>query len=120
VSRIDPAPYLAYFRERARRAAAARTEALARARAAVPAAALTLRARGARRIWLIGSLPRGTFETSSDLDFMTEGLDEPGARAAARDISDLTGLPADVLRAEDMDPAWREHNARFGELLDVT
>lgn len=111
------APYLAHWQGRARCDTEARSAAVARARAAVSDAARILLDHGARRIWLVGSLPRGTFQPSSDLDFMTEGMDEAGARAATRLAADRTGLWVDVLRREGMDPDWRRHHERFGELI---
>jgi predicted nucleotidyltransferase len=118
MSAIDPTPYLPYWRQRAAREMQARAAAVARARSAVPVAVAVLRSHGARRVWLIGSLHRGTFVESSDLDFMTEGLDELAARAAAREARAAAGFPVDVLRREQLDEDWRAHHERFGELFD--
>jgi predicted nucleotidyltransferase len=114
---LDPTPYLAHWRERARQDARQIDEAVARARAAVPQAVATLLAAGARRVWLIGSLARSSFGARSDLDFMTEGLGEREAWKAAGEAADRCGLGVDVLRAEDMDERWRRYHERFGELI---
>jgi predicted nucleotidyltransferase len=114
---LDPTPYLAHWRERARQEAWQVDEAVARARTAVPEAVAALLAAGARRVWLIGSLARGSFGTRSDLDFMTEGLGEREAWKAAGNAADRCGLGVDVLRAEDMDERWRRYHEEFGEMI---
>lgn len=115
---IDPTPYRCYWQEQARREEEAKAAAVSRARAVVPVAVAILRDHGARRVWLIGSLPRGTFEPSSDLDFMTEGLSESGLPAARAAATRGAERWVDVLRIEDLDAAWRGYHERFGELCD--
>ncbi|MBI3183032.1 MAG: nucleotidyltransferase domain-containing protein [Myxococcales bacterium] len=116
---MDISPYIDGWRERARREEQAQAEAVASARQAVPAAAEALRRHGARRIWLIGSLPRGTFRPGSDLDFTAEGMSEDQAWRAAKEAAKVSGHHVDVIRAESLDPEWRRHHERFGEPVDV-
>src|SRR5260221_5053641 len=105
---IDLAPYRAYWQTRARRDEEARTAVVARARTATSTVAKLLTERGARRVWLIGSLPRGAFQPGSDLDFMTEGLGEQAARVAAAEAAERSGFLV-----------WRAYHQRHGELLHV-
>lgn len=114
---IDPSAYVAYWRERERREAGTRQQCTDRARSYVPHAVRILAAHGARRIWLIGSLPRGSFEPSSDIDFMTEGLAGQAAVRAASDAAAQTGMSVDIIRSEELDPEWREYHERFGQVV---
>lgn len=113
---VDVSKYIDGWRERARREEAAREAAVSQARAAVPRAIEVLKRHGAVRIWLVGSLPRGTFRPGSDLDFLVEGLGEEDAWRAASDASDATGLAVDVLRSEALDEEWRAYLKKYGEL----
>lgn len=114
---IDPTPYLEGWRERARAERLDVEKARSRARNALPAIVGVLRARGARRIWLIGSLGRGTFGCRSDVDVMTEGLEESAVGPAEREATERSGLAVDVIRAEALAPGWRRHHETFGEKL---
>ncbi|MFZ5471510.1 MAG: nucleotidyltransferase family protein [Myxococcota bacterium] len=115
---MDVSPYIDGWRQRARLEEQARELAVRMAREAVPRAIAVFRRHGAKRIWLIGSLPRGTFRPGSDLDFMVEGLDEDIAWSVASKAADSTGLGVDVIRFESLDDAWRTYHQRYGELVD--
>ncbi len=106
--------YLEEWRERARREAEASARALEYAHAAVPTVAALLARQGATRVWLIGSLPRGTFQPGSDLDFMVEGMDETATWRAASHAADEVGLGVDVIRAESLATQWREYHTKHG------
>jgi predicted nucleotidyltransferase len=114
---MDVSRYREGWLERARREEEARAESVRVARAALPHAIAVLRRHGAKRIWLIGSLPRGTFRVGSDLDFLVEGLEEEGAWRAASEAADATGFPVDVICSESLDEAWRTYHQRYGEIL---
>ena len=114
---IDPAPYLAHWRQVERQRRDILDAAVARARAAVPPVVDLLVAQGATRVWLIGSLAHARFDVNSDVDFMVSGLSEPQAFKAARMAYNLTGVTVDVIRTEDLSPDWRRYHERSGELL---
>lgn len=114
---MEPSAYLEGWRERARRDAEAFARACDHARAAVPKVASLLARQGARRVWLIGSLPRGTFRPGSDLDFMVEGLDEETAWRAASRAAGEVGLAVDVVRAESLPSGWRDYHMKHGEFV---
>lgn len=109
--------YLDGWRERELEEQESVEAATRRALDAVPLVVELLRKQGARRVWLIGSLPRGTFEPGSDVDFMVEGLDDGQAWRATAEARERTGLEVDVLRAEVLDEPWRRHHQRYGRLL---
>jgi len=109
--------YLDGWRAREQQDSRAVEQATRKAWEAVPVVVDLLRGRGARRIWLVGSLARGTFETHSDLDFLVEGLDEDQAIRAALDASERTGFGIDLIRTESLDPEWLGHHRRYGKIL---
>jgi predicted nucleotidyltransferase len=115
VERLDD--YVRGFRERAeqerQRVKDAREAARAAAVRAVDAVVTTLHP---RRVLLIGSLPRGTFRPGSDLDLAVEGIPADQVVDAEAVASAAAGLRVDVLRLEGMDPGWRAHHERFGEV----
>jgi predicted nucleotidyltransferase len=114
---MDVSRYLEGWRLRARHDEEARLAAERRAREAVPEAVRVLRRLGATRIWLIGSLPRGTFQPSSDLDFLASGMTEESAWRAASEAARVTGLWVDVVRGEALTPEWRAYHEKYGERL---
>ena len=116
---MDLRDYVQAWRARWRLEDEALAGARARAREALPLVVEALRRRGARQIWLIGSLADGTFRPQSDLDVMVAGLDEQSAWQAAGEAADRTGFAVDVVRAESLPEPWRRHHERFGERLDV-
>jgi len=109
--------YLEGWRRREQQDAERVEDASRRAWAAGRVAGELLRERGARRIWLIGSLARGTFEPRSDVDFMVEGLEERQAWRTAVEACDRTGVEIDIIRAEALDEEWRRYHERHGRKL---
>lgn len=89
----------------------------AAARAIARSIASELRQRGAEQILLIGSLARGDFRASSDVDLAVRGLDANVLSAVEASWTDRSGLGVDLLRIEEMRPAWRAYHERFGEPL---
>ncbi len=105
------------FRERATREREVILEARRRAREAADRAVRTVAARfRPRRLLLIGSLPRGTFRPGSDIDLAVEGLTAEECEAAERAAREAAGVDVDVRRLESMDPEWRAHHVRFGQV----
>ncbi|MBI2893701.1 MAG: nucleotidyltransferase domain-containing protein [Deltaproteobacteria bacterium] len=72
---------------------------------------------GARRVVLVGSLARGTFDARSDVDLVVEGLSLEDLLRARAEAEDLAGLPVDLLRRERLSDGWRRHHDRYGEVL---
>jgi predicted nucleotidyltransferase len=115
---MDAAAYLEPWLRRGRieRDAIVRRE--KQARAALPTLVRLLVDRfGATRVTLVGSLGRGTFQRGSDIDLLVEGLTLDAALAAWSEAMDLAKLPVDLIRAETVSPAWREHFERWGQVL---
>ncbi len=115
------AAYDGYVEGFRRRAEAAR-QALAATRAAGRAAAdravrAVVDGFAPRRVILIGSLPRSRFFAGSDIDLAVEGLDAAQAAAAEEAAYEAAGASVDVLRLESMDPGWRAHHERFGQVV---
>lgn len=63
---------------------------------------------GARRVWLFGSLARGTFDAASDIDLAVDGIDE---KAFLRALGRLLGLrpefPVDLVDVREAGPRLR-------------
>lgn len=98
----------------------ARRQADARARAdglrkAVPALARELRALGARRVRLFGSLATGAEpHEGTDIDFCVEGLDESRAAGASLDFETRIKAHVDVVRWEGASERLRVRIDREG------
>ncbi len=115
---MNAAAYLGPWlrRERVDRDATAERE--GRAREALPAlVGLLVERYGARRVTLVGSLPRGTFHARSDIDLLVAGLTLDDALCAWSEAADLAELPVDLIRAEAVSAAWRVHLERWGQVL---
>ena len=97
--------------------ARARADAL---RARVPLLASRLRALGATRVRLFGSLAtRAEPHAATDIDLCVEGLDESAAGDALLDLELLAGTRVDIVRWEAATERLRERVARDGiELVD--
>lgn len=62
----------------------------------------------ARRVWLFGSLARGTFDRASDIDLAVEGLAERECfRALGRLLSLHPSITIDLVELEEARPAVR-------------
>lgn len=97
-------------------------EARARAdvlRARVPELARRLRAVGASRVRLFGSLATGARpHADTDVDLCVEGLSDREAAAAAIDLESIAGARVDVVRWESASERLRARIAADG--IDVT
>jgi predicted nucleotidyltransferase len=113
---VTPADTLAHLRrlERARREAGA--ERARRLRSRLPEAVRCLREiHGARRVWLFGSLARGTPHASSDVDLAAEGVTAASYFAALADLMLIFGTAVDLVRTEQAGPTLRERILAEGE-----
>lgn len=95
------------------RAAEARAEQV-RSRLAV--AAQLLQQKGARRIWVFGSMARGGHpHGSSDVDIAVEGLAAPGLIRTLLEVEQVLGVEVDLIRLEECSDSLRARIAREGE-----
>jgi predicted nucleotidyltransferase len=115
---MDLSSYIQGWRERAKKEEAELERIRDDAWVAARRTTKLLQKRGATSVWLIGSLPRGTFRSGSDLDFLVDGLDEIAASRAAADAADLTGLHVDVVRSEALDSGWLAYHQRYGKPMN--
>lgn len=93
--------------QEARRAAARRRaeQALGVAR---KAAAVLRQEFGAERVWLFGSLARGTFDAASDIDLAVDGIEEKAfLRALGRLISLHPDFSVDLVDIREARPGLR-------------
>ncbi len=99
-SSADGATMRAYLaaRERARRDRGARLA--AEVHTALPAMLARLRALGARRVWVFGSLSDGTFDEQSDLDLAVEGLPPERFLDARVALTELAPVAVDLIELE--------------------
>jgi predicted nucleotidyltransferase len=98
--------------ERAR--ARTRADAL---RARLPAAAARLRAAGADRVWLFGSLAGGHPHAETDVDLAVEGLPSSEYFGALAALMDILDAPVDLVRLEDAPESLDERVRATGEAL---
>lgn len=90
-----------------------------RLRAQVPACARLLRARGARRVVLFGSLATGAQpHESTDVDLAVWGLSEAAARDLILDLEDLVSAEVDLVRMESAAPSLVSRVAQDGLEID--
>lgn len=72
------------------------------------AAAILRQEFGARRVWLFGSLARGTFDAVSDIDLAVDGIDEQAfLPALGRLLSLHTDFPIDLVDVREARPGVR-------------
>lgn len=103
--------------QEARRAAARRRaeQALGVAR---KAAAVLRQEFGAERVWLFGSLARGTFDAASDIDLAVDGIEEKAfLRALGRLISLHPDFSVDLVDIREARPGLRRAIEEEGVLL---
>ncbi len=61
-----------------------------------------LRQKGARRVWLFGSLSRGGYpHGNSDVDLAVEGLPAENLMRTLLELEDALGAPVDLVRLEE-------------------
>jgi predicted nucleotidyltransferase len=78
------------------------------------------RAHGARcRAWLMGSLAHGTFGAASDVDIVVEGVPAEIAPELWLALERRLDAPVDLLRLEELPPAFRERVLAEGVPIDV-
>lgn len=70
-----------------------------------------------RRAFLIGSLAKGRFGAGSDVDLVVEGLDERAAGRLYGELLEAAGVEVDLLRLEELSPAFCERVLTEGVLL---
>jgi uncharacterized protein len=91
-----------------------------RARALLPVLAKHLKAYGAKRVFLFGSLAEGRFHRGSDIDLAAEGL-PPGAviYRAASELDELAApFEVQLVPLEDADESLRRKVLERGVLVD--
>jgi len=102
----------------AQRALARRAEDARRSADAWGALLPALRAtRGFRRAWVIGSLGTDRFGAGSDADVVVEGLDVAAWGPTWATLQAAVDVPLDLLRIEDLDPAFAEVVRGEGRLV---
>jgi predicted nucleotidyltransferase len=81
-------------------------------------AANALYARGARRVWLFGSLARGALpDRCSDLDLAVEGIPPSRLRAIALELAGTAASKVDLVDMATAYPPLRPHILRTRVLL---
>lgn len=86
-----------------------------RLRARMPEAVQHLRARGARRVWLFGSLADGSARATSDVDLAVEGLPGTGYFEVLGEMMRIFGCAVDLVRLETASDSLRERILTEGE-----
>jgi predicted nucleotidyltransferase len=109
--------YVAAWRLRAQQARKRDREALREARERLPALCQLLRERGARRVWLIGSLTTGTFRADSDIDLVAEGLPHDGFFQVVAELEDKAGRRVDLIPYEAAAPSLKRVAESEGQPL---
>ena len=112
---VTPKETLAHLRrlEHARKAAgAARAR---RLRDRLPEAVRRLRERGAKRVWLFGSLAEGKPRENSDVDLAVEGLPAAGYFDVLADLMTVFGCAVDLVRLETAPESLRQRVLDAGE-----
>ena len=86
--------------------------------AKLPRAVALLRALGAERVWLFGSLTTGTTHDGSDVDLMVSGLPAHERTSAWLGLEDLFETSVDLVPEEATSLAFRDAVHRRGR--DIT
>jgi predicted nucleotidyltransferase len=87
----------------------------AAAKALVPEFARALRAAGAKRVFLFGSLAQGLFRSrSSDIDLAVAGLSERALARFEREFTLRAGRSVELANLDSTSPALKESIDRFG------
>ncbi len=99
------------------RAAQARAE---RVRSRLASVALLLQQKGARRIWVFGSMASGGHpHGDSDVDLVVEGLPAAGLIRTLLEVEQVLGVEVDLIRLEEAGDSLRARIGREGEELYV-
>ncbi len=115
---VQPSELAAQLTQRSRADRAAEMQRAADLRKRLTVALCSLNLPG--RLWLVGSLAWGCFGTHSDVDLVVEGASPEVATRLWDALSRLLAVPVDLLRLEELPPAFRERVLNEGELLHVT
>jgi predicted nucleotidyltransferase len=100
------------------RAAQARAE---RVRSRIALAVSLLHQKGARRIWLFGSMASGGHpHGDSDVDLVVEGLPALGLIRTLLEVEEVLGVKVDLIRLEEASDSLRARIAREGEEQHVS
>ncbi len=90
---------------------------VAAVRAALPKIVRALVARGARDVWLFGSLAGGKPHERSDLDLAVTGLAPENYFAALADACEASPVDVDLVTMEDAPASLRERILATGQRL---
>ena len=105
---VTPAETLAHLRRMERARVEAGAERASRLRERLPEAVRRLRERGARRVWLFGSLAEGGVRETSDVDLAVDGLPATGYFGVLADMMAVFGCSVDLVRLEAASDSLRE------------
>lgn len=83
----------------------------------LPSLVRALLARGARRVWLFGSLAWGAVHEQSDIDVAVEGLSSNVLLAAQGELLLLSPCGVDLIRLEEAPGTLAERIREHGRLL---
>ena len=105
------------LREKARADDAAAGARARRLRAKLSSATEILRAAGARRVWLFGSLASGMPHAMSDVDLAVDGLSSATYFDVLASLMTLFGTRVDLVTLEDAPGSLRERILESGQEL---
>jgi predicted nucleotidyltransferase len=88
-----------------------------RAREALPGISERLRRAGASSVFLFGSLARGAFRVSSDIDIAIEGLSPWKIASLEEELREASKERVDLVPLESVQPWLRDAIEREGERL---
>ena len=109
---------LAYWKQRMTQRAAQNKKLVNQARSDVDTIVEMLVSQfGVRRVILFGSLVRGRFRETSDIDLAVEGLRKKDYFLAVAEANDLTRRWVDLKPFEDLEPHFRDRVLQTGECV---
>ncbi|EKD06828.1 MAG: nucleotidyltransferase domain-containing protein [Limnospira sp. PMC 1291.21] len=109
---------LAYWKQRMTQQAAQNKKLVNQARSDVDTIVEMLVSQfGVRRVILFGSLVRGRFRETSDIDLAVEGLRKKDYFLAVAEANDLTRRWVDLKPFEDLEPHFRDRVLQTGECV---
>ncbi|MDC0836332.1 MULTISPECIES: nucleotidyltransferase family protein [Limnospira] len=109
---------LAYWKQRMTQQAAQNQKLVNQARSDVDTIVEMLVSQfGVRRVILFGSLVRGRFRETSDIDLAVEGLRKKDYFLAVAEANDLTRRWVDLKPFEDLEPHFRDRVLQTGECV---
>ena len=114
---VSPEEVARRIREETRSREAAAEARASLLRGKLGAAADLLRAAGARRLWLFGSLASGVPRPESDIDLAVSGMPSAGYFETLARLMALFGTRVDLVRIETAPDSLREHVLANGREL---